>query len=326
MTDISTKPVKLLDLVRATLRTAHYSIRTEHNYINWIKRYIFFHNKRHPDTMAAKEIGDFLTHLAMKRNVTAGTQNQALNAIVFLYKKVLKKEPGVFEGVIRAKRSQRLPTVLTRDEIQRLFAALTGTSKLMATLLYGTGMRAMELLRLRVKDFDFQRGLITIRAGKGDKDRITMLPRTLYRPLQDHLARVKLLHEQDLKKGLGRVFLPYALSVKYPNLDKYWGWQYVFPSKEISTDPRSREQRRHHAHESALQKSMKHAAELANIQKHVGPHTLRHSFATHLVEKGRDIREIQELLGHADVSTTQIYTHVMNRPGVVIQSPLDDLN
>ncbi len=320
------QPKKLLELVRDCLRTAHYSIRTETTYINWIKRYIFFHRKRHPKDMAAKEIGEFLTHLAVNNNVTSSTQNQALNALVFLYKKVLRMEPGIFENVIRSKRPHRLPTVLTKAEVKKLLDALTGTPKLMAAILYGTGMRAMELLRLRVKDLDFYRGIITIREGKGDKDRITMMPGACVEPLRTHLKRVQLLHEQDVKNGLGRAYLPHALSIKYPNMDKSWGWQYVFPAKGLSIDPRSGMQARHHVHESALQKTIKQAAQLAGILKHAGPHTLRHSFATHLLEKGRDIREIQELLGHADVSTTQIYTHVMNRPGITIKSPLDDLS
>ena len=319
------KPKKLLDLVRESLRVHHYSIRTEKSYINWMKRYIFFHKKRHPKDMAAKEIGEFLTDLAVNKHVGSSTQNQALNALVFLYKHVLKKEPGIFEGVIRAKRPERLPTVLTRVEVKRLLNGLNGTYKLMGDLLYGTGMRVMELLRLRVKDLDFEKTTITIRQGKGDKDRITMMPEIIIQKLREHLERVKLLHENDLKSGMGRVYLPDALEVKYPNMDKSWGWQYVFPAKGLSVDPRTGRTARHHVHEIAIQRAIKQATRLAGIHKHVGPHTLRHSFATHLLEKGRDIREIQELLGHADVSTTQIYTHVMNRPGVIIKSPLDDL-
>jgi integron integrase len=319
------KPKKLLDHVRDCIRLHHYSIRTEKSYINWMKRYIFFHNKRHPKDMAAKEIAAFLTHLAVQKNVSASTQNQALNALVFLYKKVLQKEPGIFEDVVRAKRPVRLPTVLTRAEVKRLLQALSGTYKLMGLLLYGTGMRVMELLRLRVKDIDFGNLTITIRQGKGDKDRITMAPASTIESLKTHLERVKLLHESDLKIGLGRVYLPNALGTKYPNLDKSWGWQYVFPAKGFSVDPRSGRKARHHVHEIAIQRAIKQAAQLAGIHKHVGPHTLRHSFATHLLEKGWDIRKIQELLGHSDVSTTQIYTHVMNSPGIIIKSPLDDL-
>lgn len=291
------KPKKLLDIVREAMRTHHYSIRTEKFYLNWIKRYIFFHNKHHPMDMAAKEIGEFLTHLAVDRRVSASTQNQALNAVVFLYKQVLKKEPGVFEGVIRAKRPLRLPTVLNKIEVMRLLHSLSGTPKLIGALLYGTGMRVMEVLRLRIKDMDFDKGTITIRQGKGDKDRVTMMPASLVQGLQDHLKRVKLLHESDLKMGYGRVYLPEALSVKYPNMEKSWGWQYVFPAKGFSMDPRSGAKARHHVHENAIQRAIKQATQLAGINKHIGPHTLRHSFATHLLEKGRDIREIQELLG-----------------------------
>ena len=320
------KPRKLLDQVRESLRIHHYSIRTEKSYINWMKRYIFFHKKRHPNELAAKEISEFLSHLAVQRQVSASTQNQALNALVFLYKHVLKKEPGIFEGVIRAKRPERLPTVLTKIEANRLLNALSGTYRLMGDLLYGTGMRVMELLRLRVKDLDFDKMTITIRQGKGEKDRITMMPEILIQTLHDHLKRVKLLHENDLKMGLGRVFLPDALEVKYPNLDRSWGWQYVFPAKGLLIDPRTGRKERHHVHETAIQRAIKQATHLTGINKHIGPHTLRHSFATHLLEKGRDIREIQELLGHANVATTQIYTHVLNRPGILIKSPLDDLN
>lgn len=319
------KPKRLLELVRDCIRTNHYSIRTEKSYINWIKRYIFFHNKKHPKEMGAKEIGNFLTYLATQKNVSASTQNQALNALVFLYKNILKVEPGNFEGVIRAKRPKRLPTVLTRAETRKILNSLSGTYKLIAELLYGTGMRVMELLRLRVKDLDFEKGIVLVREGKGNKDRITMIPESCLQVLQDHLRRVKILHEDDLKNGFGRVFLPGALKVKYPNIDKSWGWQYVFPAKGLSKDPRTGIIARHHVHESAIQKNIHKAVKLSGINKHVGPHTLRHSFATHLLEKGRDIREIQELLGHSDVSTTQIYTHVMNRPGITVKSPLDDL-
>jgi integron integrase len=307
------------------LRARHYSIRTERTYINWIKRYIFFHNKKHPKDMAAKEIGAFLTHLAVDGKVGANTQNQALNAIVFLYKHVLQMDPGLFENVVRAKQSTRMPTVLTKHEVQKLLAALTGTQKLICSLLYGTGLRVMEALRLRVKDVDFQLSTILVRKGKGDKDRITMMPGSLRSALQDHLARVKLLHDSDLKAGMGRVYLPDALSVKYPNIDRTWPWQYVFPAKNLSVDPRSGGTARHHTHENSVQRAIKHAVQLAGIHKHVGPHTLRHSFATHLLEAGRYIREIQELLGHADVATTMVYTHVMNRPGITIKSPLDRL-
>lgn len=321
----SEKPKKLLDQVREIMRTAHYSIRTEQTYINWIKRFIFFHQKRHPKDMGAVEVGAFLTDLATKRNVTAGTQNQALNSIVFLYKHVLKVDMGKLEGITRASAPKRLPTVLTQEEVKRILNAMTGTYRLMTSLLYGTGMRVMELLRLRVKDVDFAKRTVTIRAGKGDKDRVTMLPDNVSKLLSEHLVRIRLLHEEDIKRGFGRVYLPNALKEKYPNLERSWGWQYVFPAKTLSKDPRSNQMGRHHVHESAMQKAVKQAIQLARVTKHAGPHTFRHSFATHLLEAGYDIRTVQELLGHKHVQTTMIYTHVLNRPGVSVKSPLDRL-
>lgn len=319
------KPKKYLDIVRETMRTHHYSIRTKESTINWVRRYIFFHKLRHPKDMGPQEIGKFLTHLAVNKKVSASTQNQALNALVFLYKKVLLKDPGIFEGVIRAKRPKLLPVVLTKTEVTRLLDALSGPYKLMCSLLYGSGLRVMELLRLRVKDLDFENGTLVVRRGKGDKDRITMMPVSLIDALQKHLKRVRLLHENDLKQGYGRVYLPDALQIKYPNMDKSWSWQYVFPAKSLSIDPRTKRTSRHHVHENAIQRAIRQAAQLAGMTKHIGPHTLRHSFATHLLEEGRNVAEIQELLGHQDISTTQIYTHVMNRPGMNIKSPLDRL-
>jgi integron integrase len=275
--------------------------------------------------MGSKEISAYLTSLAVDCRVSASTQNQALNAIVFLYKQVLNVDPGMFNNVVRAKRPKRLPTVLTKAEVKKLLSALTGTQHLICSFLYGTGMRIMEALRLRVKDIDFERNILIVRRGKGDKDRITMLPDRLSTVLATHLQRVRLLHHEDLKNGCGAVYLPDALTIKYPNMNKSWAWQYVFPAKSLSVDPCSGVMARHHVHPESIQRAIHHAVVLAKIEKHVGPHTLRHSFATHLLEKGRDIREIQELLGHSDVSTTQIYTHIMNRPGIVVKSPLDEL-
>lgn len=314
---------RLLDQVREVLRVKHYSIHTEDAYVGWIKRYIFFHQKRHPREMSAPEVQAFLSDLAVTQNVSASTQNQALNALVFLYAEVLHVELDWMHNLVRTRRSRRVPLVLSRPEIQRVLAAMTGTTQLMGKLLYGTGLRLMECLRLRVKDLDFARGLIIVRDGKGQKDRVTMLPEVLRQALQDHLARVKLLHASDLKNGRGEVFLPEALARKYPAAPKEWVWQYVFPSAKLSRDPRSNAIRRHHVDEQMLQRAVRGAAKLAGIDKPVTPHTFRHSFATHLLESGYDIRTVQELLGHAHVTTTQIYTHVMQKPGLGVTSPLD---
>jgi integron integrase len=313
---------KLLDQVRQALRVKHYSIRTEQTYIAWIRRFILFHGKRHPIEMGRAESEAFLTHLAVDGKVASSTQNQALNALTFLYQVVLQKP---IEGVdaVRAKKPVKLPVVLTREEVQQLLDAMEGTHQLMARLLYGTGMRLMECIRLRVKDVDFAMNQITVRDGKGMKDRVTVLPESLKAPLQNHLNRVKLLHQSDLQKGVGRVYLPFALARKYPNADREWCWQYCFPSKQISRDPRSGEMRRHHVNENSLQKAVKQAVRVAGLTKPASCHTLRHSFATHLLENGYDIRTVQELLGHKDVATTQIYTHVLNRPGLGVRSPLD---
>jgi integron integrase len=317
-------PKRLLDRVRDAIRLKHYSIRTEEAYVNWIKRYILFHNKRHPAEMGAPEVEAFLTHLAVKENVAASTQNQAFSALLFLYREVLHQDLGAIDA-LRAKRPRRLPTVLTKEETLRLIGCLSGTHQLMAKLLYGSGLRLMDCLRLRVKDLDFERRAIMVRDGKGGQDRVTVLPDSLIPLLQDHLQRVKALHEDDLTQGYGSVYLPDALARKYPNADREWGWQYVFPSSQLSQDPRSRVTRRHHMHESSLQKAVKEAARLAGIIKPVGPHTLRHCFATHLLEAGYDIRTVQELLGHKDVKTTMIYTHVLNRGGLAVRSPLDQM-
>ena len=315
-------PKKLLDQVRDAIRLKHYSIRTEEAYLNWIKRYIFFHGVRHPAEMGAAEVEAFLTHLAVKENVAASTQNQALSALLFLYRQVLHQELGPLDA-LRAKRPKRLPTVLTKEEALRLIGCLSGTHQLMAKLIYGSGIRLMECLRLRVNDLEFERRAIIVRDGKGAQDRVTVLPDSLIPLLQEHLQRVKALHEQDLAQDFGSVYLPDALARKYPNADREWGWKYVFPASSLSPDPRSGVVRRHHLHESSLQKAIKEAARLAGIVKPVGPHTLRHCFATHLLEAHYDIRTVQELLGHKDVKTTMIYTHVLQRGGLAVRSPLD---
>ena len=313
---------KLLDRVRDALRLKHYSIRTVVSYVNWIRRYVLFHNKRHPNEMGSVEVEAFLTHLAVKENVAASTQNQALSALLFLYREVLKKDLGPIDA-LRAKKPKRLPTVLTREEVRRVLGHLSGMHQLMAKLLYGSGLRLMECVRLRVKDLDFAQRAIIIRDAKDDQDRVTMLPESLIAPLQEHLLRVKRLHEEDLAKGYGAVYLPDALERKYPNANREWAWQYVFPSQRLSVDPRSGVVRRHHVDESGLQKAVREAARLAGIPKPVSPHTFRHSFSTHLLENGYDIRTVQKLLGHKDVKTTMIYTHVLQRGGLAVRSPLD---
>lgn len=304
---------RLLDQVRELIRIRHYSIRTEQAYLQWIRRYIIFHGRRHPRQLGAPELTAFLSDLAIRGKVAASTQNQALNAILFLYRDVLKIALPWLEDVQRAKRSQHLPVVLTQEEVKRLLAQLEGTVWLMASVTYGGGLRLLECLRLRVKDVDFERAELTIRDGKGQKDRMTTLPKRLIEPLRDHLARVKVRHERDLEEGFGRVYLPFALERKYPNADREWGWQYVFPSSRRSIDPRSGVERRHHVNPEVLQRAIKNAVRRAQIVKPASVHTLRHSFATHLLEAGYDIRTVQELLGHSDVKTTMIYTHVLNR-------------
>ena len=317
------RPPKLLDRVRQALRRKHYSYRTEQAYIQWIKRFILFHNKRHPKEMGAPEIEAFLTHLAVEEHVAASTQNQALSALLFLYREVLGQALDISINAVRAKKPKRLPTVLTREEVQRVLAQLSGVHLLMAQLLYGSGLRLMECLRLRVKDLDFEQRQIIVRDGKGQKDRITVLPERLIEPLHQHLQQVKRLHEQDLAHGYGAVYLPDALARKYPNAQREWLWQWVFPSPRLSVDPRSGVVRRHHVDPTSLQKAVRRAAQATGIHKRVTPHTLRHSFATHLLEAGYDIRTVQELLGHKDVKTTMIYTHVMNKGPYAVRSPLD---
>lgn len=324
MQNQSTKP-KLLDQLRDRIRLKHYSRRTEDVYLDWTKRYILYHNKRHPQEMGKKEIEDFLTYLATERNVAAATQNQAKAALQFLYKEVLEIQLPWLDEVEQAKKPKRLPVVLTEKEVQALLARIPQSCSLLARLIYGTGMRLLEAFRLRVQDLDFDRAEVLIREGKGAKDRVTMLPQSLIEPLKDHLKQVKKVHEQDLLKGLGEVWLSESVARKYPNAGREWIWQYVFPSARLSVDPRSGVTRRHHLDEKALQRAIKQAASDAGLTKNVTPHTLRHSFATHLLQAGYDIRTVQELLGHKDVQTTMIYTHVLNKGGFGVTSPLDRL-
>jgi len=316
---------KLLDQVRGKIRLRHYSIRTEKTYLDWIKRYILFHNKKHPQTMGSAEIEAFLTHLAVKLDVSASTQNQAFNALLFLYKEVLNIELPLLQNFKRAKRPEKLPVVFSTDEIRRIMANLDGVFWMMAQLLYGAGLRLMECVRLRVKDVDFDYGQINVRNGKGKKDRVTMLPKIIEGALQQRLQKVKIIHEKDLSEGYGEVYLPYALERKYPKANREWGWQYVFPAKQRALDPRSGIIRRHHIDEQSLQRAVKNAIKISGIYKPGSCHTLRHSFATHLLENGYDIRTVQELLGHKDVRTTMIYTHVLNRGGKGVLSPADAL-
>jgi integron integrase len=321
----SNQKPKLLAQVREAMRARHYSKRTEQTYVHWIRRFIFFHEVRHPAEMAEAEVNEFLTHLAVKDKVSASTQNQALCALLFLYRYVLKRQLGDLGIVIRAKRSKRLPVVLTREEVKSLLNRLKGTERLIGVLMYGTGMRLMECLRLRVKDIDFGASEIIIRSGKGDKDRRTMLPERLKPALEKHLARVRQIHEGDLADGYGQVALPYALDRKYPNASTEWVWQFAFPQTARWVNATTKAQGRHHVDDSIIQKAIKTAVREAGIGKPATPHALRHSFATHLLEDGYDIRTIQELLGHKDVKTTMIYTHVLNRGGRGVRSPADTL-
>ncbi|MBI1878596.1 MAG: integron integrase [Chloroflexi bacterium] len=319
-------PPKLLEQVRYTLRAKHYSIRTEETYLNWIKRFILFHHKQHPQTLNSPEIEAFLTYLAVQGKVAAATQDQALAALLFLYREVLRQELVYPIDAVRAKKPQRLPTVLSRSEVTRLITLLAEPYQLMAQLMYGCGLRLMECVRLRVKDVDFEQHQIIVRSGKGNKDRDTILPDSLYAPLQRQLRYAKALHDNDLERGYGQVYLPFALERKYPNANREWGWQYIFPSAKLSRDPQTGLIRRHHVDESGLQKAVRAAARAAGINKPVGCHTLRHTFATHLLEAGYDIRTIQELLGHKNVATTMIYTHVIKRGGLAVRSPLDNFH
>ena len=321
----TTRSPKLLDQVRSAIRTRHYSIRTEEAYIGWIKRYIFFHHKRHPKEMGEAEINRFLSYLAEKENLAASTQNQALCAIVFLYKHVLKKEIGNFGHIIRAKKPRRLPVVFSKDEVRRILNELCGVYKIMTKLLYGAGLRLNECLQLRIKDIDFEYKQIIVRYGKGGKDRITVLPESVIEPLKKQIESVIKIHAKDIQYGYNSVYLPFALERKYPNAGKEIGWHYLFPALNLSTDPRTGKVRRHHIHESILQRAVKKAMLKAGIYKHGGCHTFRHSFATHLLEDGVNIRTVQELLGHRSVETTMVYTHVMNKRKLGIKSPADNL-
>lgn len=318
---------KLLERVREVIRFKHYSFRTEKTYLDWIKRFIVFHRKRHPETMGAEEVREFLSDLAIAKNVAASTQNQAFSALLFLYKEVLKKELPWIENVERAKRPAKLPVVFTPEEAKATLGKMRGTARLMAQLLYGCGLRLNECARLRVKDVDFGYLHITIRDAKGGRDRVTMLPVSLVEPLRRQIDQRRVLHEEDLAAGFGDVFLPGAIGRKYPNASREFGWQYIFASGRTSSDPRGDEGKsaraRHHVGESFLQRAVKQAVRDAGINKPASCHTFRHSFATHLLENGYDIRTVQELLGHKDVSTTMIYTHVLNKPGLSVKSPLD---
>jgi integron integrase len=322
-TPVAPQPPKLLDQVRDRLRLKHYSIRTETQYVQWIRRFILFHDKRHPRDMGVAELEAFLTHLAVEGRVAASTQNQALSALLFLYREVLAINLPWLDNVVRAKTPQRLPVVLTRQEVVSVLDGMSGVYGLMARLLYGTGMRLMECVRLRVKDVDFEQAEILIRDGKGAKDRVTMLPQSLVEALRAHLKIRQCLYEEDRAKGMASVYLPDALDRKYPNAAVDWAWQYIFNSGSYSIDPRSGAERRHHIDEKLLQRAVKKAVVASGIAKLATPHTFRHSFATHLLQSGYDIRTVQELLGHADVQTTMIYTHVLNRGGRGVVSPLD---
>jgi integron integrase len=320
------EPPRLLDRLRDAIRVRHYSIRTEEAYAQWVRRFILFHNKRHPSAMGAEEVNAFLTHLAVEGHVAASTQAQALSALLFLYRHVLDDQLPWLGDLVRARKPRRLPVVLTREEVRAILGRLDGPPRLVASLLYGAGLRLMEGLRLRVKDLDTVARLIVVRGGKGDKDRRTMLPPSLIEPLQEHLRRVRRIHQSDLEEGYGRVWLPHALERKYMEANREWSWQYVFPAANRSRDPRDGAVRRHHLDETTVQKAVRGALRVAGIARAASCHTFRHSFATHLLEDGYDIRTIQELLGHSDVKTTMIYTHVLNQTGGRgVRSPLERL-
>ncbi|MBK8782582.1 MAG: integron integrase [Anaerolineales bacterium] len=320
----SSKPKKLLDQFRDNIRLKQYSYRTEKTYIEWVREYILFHNKRHPREMGVTEINQFITHLVVDRKASASTQNQAISAILFLYRNTLHIELDQSSlNFIRPKKGKRVPNVLSAQEARAVISNMTGPYKLMAQIMYGSGLRLMECLRLRVKDIDFENHRIIVYDGKGGDDRVTMLPDSIIAPMREHLAQTKAIHKKDLAAGLGSVQMPFALDKKYPAAHKEWIWQFIFPAPTLYTEAETGITRRHHIHETALQKAIRAAAKTAKIDKRVTPHTFRHSFATHLLQNGYDIRTVQELLGHKDVKTTMIYTHVLGRGGLSVKSPLD---
>lgn len=322
-----TKGRKILDEVRDVMRLRHYSIHTERAYCDWIKKYVHFHGMNSRDDLkdGEKKIEAFLTHLAVNKNVAPSTQNQAMNALVFLYKKVLKNHLDEEINAVRANKKIHVPVVMTREETSKVIKMMGGTTQIAAKLMYGSGLRISETIRLRVQDIDYKMKTITVRSGKGAKDRVTTFPSSIIPFMQNHLAKVKAIHESDLEKGYGEVYMPYALARKYPNAAREWGWQYVFPARNLSTDPRSGVTRRHHIDPSVINKAIKVAVRKAGPTKRISAHTFRHSFATHLLQRGTDIRTIQALLGHSDVSTTMIYTHALQQGGQGVPSPLDDL-
>ncbi len=314
-----------LENIRQLMRVQHYAIRTEQAYVDWIRRFILYHGKRHPIEMGEKEVSEFLTHLTVNRNVAPATQGQALNALVFLYRKVLNRPLDHIPNIVRSKKKTKIPVVLSQSEVAKLLAGLEGVHWLAGCLLYGSGLRLMECIRLRVQDIDLERFSVTVIGGKGDKDRVVTLAKELAVPIGRHLEYTKLINERDIAEGYGRVYLPYALERKYPDAATSWGWQYVFPATRRSVDPRSGITRRHHMDESSFQKAIKASVKKAGICRQASCHTLRHSFATHLLERGADIRTVQEQLGHSDVKTTEIYTHVIGRGGSAVISPLETI-
>ncbi len=327
-TMMAQKNGKLLDEVSRVMRLKHYSIHTERTYSSWIKQFVKFHKMRDKSELMAepeRKVESFLSYLAVQRNVSVSTQNQAMNALVFLYKRVLDRPLEKTVDAVRSTKNKQIPVVLTQDEVKEVLTLLEGATQLMVKLLYGSGLRISEVLRLRVQDIDYDYKQVTVRSGKGNKDRVTTFSNSLMSPLKAHLLRVKLVHDRDLANGFGSVYLPYALNRKYPNADKEWGWQYVFPANNLSIDPRSKIKRRHHTDQSVVNKAIKIVVKKLDITKRVSAHTFRHSFATHLLQRGTDIRTIQALLGHSDLETTMIYTHVLNQGGEGVVSPLDDL-
>lgn len=323
--DNNRKKSPFLEKIRHLMRVQHYAIRTEQAYIDWIRRFILYHGKRHPDEMGETEVSEFLTYLAVNRGVSPATQGQALNALVFLYRKILNRPLNQIEGIVRSKKKTKIPVVLSQSEVASLLAGLEGVHWLAGCLLYGSGLRLMECIRLRVKDIDFDRLSVTVFCGKGGKDRVVTLAKELVVPLRRQLEYARMTHERDIVEGFGRVYLPYALERKYPSAATSWGWQYIFPATRRSVDPRSGVIRRHHMDESSFQKAVKIAVKKAGINRPASCHTLRHSFATHLLERGADIRTVQEQLGHNDVKTTEIYTHVIGRGGSAVISPLETI-